>query len=527
MALRPAGRQPHHRSHRLRRDDQPGPRAATCSRCRASSRSTAIRSPTRGRAGGLAHRRSGPIRTRRRGVARAELRARRVARPLAGSVRGNPAAKAPTLPTTSPKAVPQGAAFGVPGPSRARAGPPGRLPNGRGAMTGASASARASSTRIRVSSTVPSVDSDPVARRASAAPPGRPGPPSAARCPRRWHPGRRAAALGRPASQVTSQTSSQIAARPPSTSLIASSTTNGAIAASSPSSSCSHAAPHLGVHDRLQVGERGRVGEHDARQRGPVQRPRRRPRRRSPNRARMAGERRLPGRGRVARHRVGIDDEPAQASEHPRDRRLAAADGPGQPDEERPLRSPRIRPSRRSHRGARSDSASQASSAWASAAIDVGQLARQAAQLHEVGLHARVAERQLQLRLAQPEPGQVVLDTPHLPLVGILGQRRRWRARRPTAVPFVPVAAARCRWSPRPGRALPSARRPLGARRRAGPARPRPSSPPRPRPARPVAALEGRGLARRVAHAGLDDPQPLAHRLQQPPVVGHDEHRGG
>ncbi len=42
---------------------------------------------------------------------------------------------------------------------------------------------------------------------------------------------------------------------------------------------------------------------------------------------------------------------------------------------------------------------------------------------------------------------------------------------------------------------------------------------------RAIAAIEDDDRARLTALARLDDPQPVAHRLQQPPVVGHDEHR--
>src|SRR4029077_3833441 len=54
--------------------------------------------------------------------------------------------------------------------------------------------------------------------------------------------------------------------------------------------------------------------------------------------------------------------------------------------------------------------------------VDIGQLARDAAHLDEVGLDARVADRELEVALAQPEPRQLRLGRRLLAPVGLLGQ---------------------------------------------------------------------------------------------------------
>jgi hypothetical protein len=75
------------------------------------------------------------------------------------------------------------------------------------------------------------------------------------------------------------------------------------------------------------------------------------------------------------------------------------------------------------HLGACSASVSHASSACARAASTSASFTRQPPQLDEIGLHARIAEGELELALAQPQSRQVVLHEQLASLVRVLRER--------------------------------------------------------------------------------------------------------
>ena len=116
--------------------------------------------------------------------------------------------------------------------------------------------------------------------------------------------------------------------------------------------------------------------------------------------------------GRVAWRRdrtrdpVRVHDVHAQLRQPPDHLGLAAADGPG---ERRCGRSSGAGSSAGRH-GACSSSCSQASSACAERPLHVGQLARDAAHLHEVRGDGGVGHGQLQLGLAQAQARQLGVD---------------------------------------------------------------------------------------------------------------------
>ena len=196
--------------------------------------------------------------------------------------------------------------------------------------------------------------------------------------------------------------------------------------------------PVIASRSRRAVG----ILEHD---RGQARRGRARPPRSatsSPKRSTMSSSAGSPG-STISRATwsASITTTPGRSASQPRHRRLAAADRPGDPDRG---------PSRRAllelepgilGRGERG--------------VDVGQLARDPAQLDEVGGHGRIAERELEMALAQAEPGQLGIERQLLLAIGVLrellrlpaavaSRTRATRGRRPDRpVPFdAPSATA-------------------------------------------------------------------------------------
>ena len=301
-------------------------------------------------------------------------------------------------------------------------------------------------------------------------------------------------------SQVTSHTSSQVSDRPPSTSLIASSTTNGAAAASGPCEQPQRPARRtcgwtIASRSASAAGSANTMRARAARSSTPAASTSP-----APNRAPMAGNAGSPGAVAARASASASMTNPPSAAEHPRHRGLAAADRPGQPDEERAIL---VRSSvdgcAAVHRGARSDSASQASSAWASGGLDVSQLARQAPQLHEVGLRrsgrpgpAPAATCAGPVGSGPPRPGRS--GAGRRPWRGAAGVRRGRALRRPGPVPSVPLRGG-----------APRSPRPLAVRR----------WPPR----RP--GVVGRAPARRASSAATVQPSATAARqARYPPSNG-------
>src|SRR3989442_1441626 len=73
--------------------------------------------------------------------------------------------------------------------------------------------------------------------------------------------------------------------------------------------------------------------------------------------------------------------------------------------------------------------------------VDVGELARHAAQLDEVGLYPRLRQLQLEVVLAQPEARQLGIDSFPLAPVGVLRQPARGTPRRFAVAAVQSVAA--------------------------------------------------------------------------------------
>ena len=270
-------------------------------------------------------------------------------------------------------------------------------------------------------------------------------------------------------SQVTSQTSSQTVASPPSTSWIASMTTPVA-----PSDSAASIAP------RIRARPAGPVIASRSRQRRWHRRRRSdRARARSsvpssasasgPNRSTIASSVGSPGSTTLARDDVRVDHDDARPLAEPAgDRRLAAADRPGDPDPDR--------------HGARSSSSSQASSAAARAAsMSASSLVTRRSST-KLAATRRVAHRELEVVLAQPEPGQLGVE------------------RRPSACDRRPSRASRAsrpRGSRRRRRA--AAGRGRSSTRRRG-RRPAPTGPPRP-PSLPASRAAVQPLRLRLERA--------------------------
>ena len=134
-----------------------------------------------------------------------------------------------------------------------------------------------------------------------------------------------------------SQTSSHISARPPSTSLIASITTTSASSSSATAIAARirgrTAGWTIASRSRSAAGSAKTIRPSAARSSDPSSRSRSAP---EPRDDRIEG--RLPGFEDLARDPVRIDDDDARPLSQPAsDRRLAAADRPGEPDPERPV----------------------------------------------------------------------------------------------------------------------------------------------------------------------------------------------
>ena len=223
--------------------------------------------------------------------------------------------------------------------------------------------------------------------------------------------------------QSMSQTSSQRSASPPSTSLMASMTTNG-----SPSRrACSRRVSTRPRTAGWTMASRSRRAAGSAktmpRQGGPVEHAGRpedglAEARVDGRQGGLAGRRDLTGEG------VGVDDHATELAEHGRHGGLAAADGPGEPDDDRltalvahvldgcrpPL----------AHAGARSSSVSQASSAWSRAALTSASSLPSRRSSTKLAWTAGLGQPGLQGHLALSEARQVALDALALAPVGVL-----------------------------------------------------------------------------------------------------------
>ena len=342
----------------------------------------------------------------------------------------------------------------------------------------------------------------------------------AARRPRSESPAsQQARALGLSDRTRPSHTSSQRSASPPSTSLIASITTNGASSSAGMAQLTRRpaAAPRDGrfVPGRASAaGSSKTIAAIAARSSCPSGW-----NTASPKRSRISGSVGLPGIRRLAGEDVGVDHRAAKLAEHPRHGRLAAADRPGDPDQQRP--SVAVAGSQDVHRGACSASTSHASSAWARAASTSASSLDTRRSSTKLAWTPGVAQGQLELALAQPEARQVLLDELPAAAIGVLGQHlarprvlgragcrcsaaMHWRAW------LEPHAPRRrdgrcCRRGKRARRPSSLTRRLIatpGSRRRTAP---------------PGAAAPGAGCS--TTHSSR------AHALEQPPVVRDDDHR--
>ena len=211
----------------------------------------------------------------------------------------------------------------------------------------------------------------------------------------------------------------------------------------------------------------------------------------SPNRAAIAAVAGSPGPVTVRATCVGVDDDGPPAREVRGHGRLAAADRAGQPDPDR--------------RGVASPPPSRGALLELEPGLlgrrqrdlDVGELARDPRHLDVVRGDGRVAERQLEVALAQAEPGQVGIDGRALAAIGVLRELRSalrpgrgWR--RGGACP----AAVRSRAGAASGDRS-------DALRRAGP---RVASRPRARPAgRPAPRSRSRPSSRRRPRSATPD----------------------
>ena len=239
--------------------------------------------------------------------------------------------------------------------------------------------------------------------------------------------GRTAGPLRR-GSQSTSQTSSQRSARPPSTSLIASTTTNGARSRVAAASALldQHADPRM--DDALEV---ARAPPRRRTRCAPARPGRARLSRSntpSPKRSRIAGS--AGCSGAVASRASSSASMTTPPMSRGSRRRSTCRSRSGRSGRSAPGGCRRPLASRRCG-GITAAPARQHQPrvlGLGEGGIDVGQLAGHAAQLDEVGLDAWVAERQLELALAHAEPGQVLLDDLAAPAIGILRQHLRARA---------------------------------------------------------------------------------------------------
>ncbi len=278
--------------------------------------------------------------------------------------------------------------------------------------------------------------------------------------------------------------------------------------------------------DGLEVAQRGRVREDDppSAARSSVPSARRRP---SPNRATIASSAGSPGSTTSrATWSASMTTTPGRSPSQPATVDLPQPIGPVSP-----IRTVTAR---------RSSSSSHASSAAASAtSISASSLVTRRSST-KFALHRRIAHRQLEVVLPQPKPRQLPLSSTLLPPIRLLRELlllpllsgRRW-GRLPgclwSPVPDAGADATATR-PPRPlGAAPEGARGASPAPRRSGLRRAASSSsalatvqPFRDRrPPLPIPAVE------RHRRPLTDDPQPLAHRLEQPPIVRHDQQRRG
>ena len=315
-------------------------------------------------------------------------------------------------------------------------------------------------------------------------------------------------------SQVTSQTSSHSAASPPSTSLIASMTTAGAPAALRVRRSAARIRGRTaGMDDRLELAERRRVGEHDARRAppGPGCRPARRHGRAEVREDRVVG--RLAGRGRPR-------GRPRRRRRRRRPARRASAATCDLPQPMGPVMP--ILTVRTPVTGARSSSSSQASSASARArSTSASSLVTRRISTKFDG-DRRGAHRELELALAQAEPRQLRVERLPLPAVGVLRQLRRASGARPTgaaagAAPSGAGAAAA-------GVATGVPAGPLGARRR----RSRRVEPGRPRFARRRGlGLDGPAVGDRRAPGAVAAVERDRERRRRRPTAARRSSRAG
>ena len=122
----------------------------------------------------------------------------------------------------------------------------------------------------------------------------------------------------------------------------------------------------------------------------------------------------LPGSGDLPRDRIRVDDDRAALAEPARDRRLAAPDRAGQPDPHGPC----------GGHGARSSVSSQATSAASRATLTSASSEVTRRSSTKFAQDRRVGRRELEMVLAQPEPGELGLDRRLLAPVGVLRQPR-------------------------------------------------------------------------------------------------------